>query len=135
MEYRSSNEIYLDTSFLIWLNQQTGKYENEEWMLDAFLFLLRKIALHGQIRLDKEDYLHQRFWRGMEGVFKYRFLTKSKKPRDIVLYRFMETVAHTEEWISKEGCYAAITDKGREFLAMPRKSQWNKILEYIWPES
>ncbi|RSL34650.1 hypothetical protein D7Z54_05810 [Salibacterium salarium] len=134
MEPYLSDDINLDASFLLWLNKQTDYLENEEWMLDAFLFALRKISRHNFIRLDKDFYLHRRFWKGMEFPFRYKLLTKRKKPGDFVLYHFIETVLITEEWIIKDSHYASITDKGEAFLCLPRKAQWNQILGYIWPQ-
>ncbi|RSL32069.1 hypothetical protein D7Z54_17900 [Salibacterium salarium] len=134
MEQYSSGEINLDASFLLWLNKQADYHENEEWMLDAFLFTLRKISLHKTIRLDRNQFLHRRFWKGMEYSFRYKLLTKSKKPADFVLYRFIETVLMTEEWINKDSFCVSITDKGEAFLRLSRKAQWNQILRYIWPQ-
>ncbi|MFD2704401.1 hypothetical protein [Salibacterium lacus] len=124
----------LNTSFLLWLNQQEHKQNNEEWMLDAFLFFLIKFSRHERIRLDNHYFLHQRFWKGMEDSLKYKLMSRRKKPKDIVLYQFMENVALVEGWIRKEETYAVVTEHGRKFLSLSRKNQWNRILGYIWPD-
>ncbi|MGY4690150.1 hypothetical protein [Salibacterium sp. K-3] len=135
MEYsRPPIEMDLNTSFLLWLNQQEDKRYNEEWMLDAFLFFLTKLSRHEQIRLDDHHFLHQRFWKGMEDALRYKLMNRRTKPKDIVFYQFIENVAYMEHWISKEEKYAYITPQGRDFLRMSRKAQWNRILGYIWPD-
>ncbi|SFP26344.1 hypothetical protein [Salibacterium halotolerans] len=134
---RSSNppkDFHLNTSFLMWLNQQEDKQKNEEWMLDVFLFFLTKFSRHESIRLDHHDFLHQRFWKGMEDVLEYQLMSRRKKPKDIVLYQFIENVALTENWIRKENNHAVMNEQGRQFLALTRKNQWNRILAYIWPD-
>ncbi|MFB4163463.1 hypothetical protein ACE1TI_06380 [Alteribacillus sp. JSM 102045] len=133
MDPQLKNSIHLDTSFLLWLNKQSGGHQ-EEWILDGFLFVLKKLSLHEQIRLDRDRHLHQRFWKGMEQVFQRHLLTKSKKPKDVFFYQFIETIAEEEGWIKKGRYYASITQSGREFLHLSRRAQWNHILGYIWPE-
>ncbi|SDH09000.1 hypothetical protein SAMN05192534_101577 [Alteribacillus persepolensis] len=122
----------LHTSFLMWLNQQTYA-EDEEWILERFLFVLKKIALHEQIRLDDNHNIHRRFWKGMEKAFCSHHLTKSTKPRDVFYYQFIERVLLDNHWIDKDEQRVYITKAGRRFLRQPRKQQWNNILQYIWP--
>lgn len=133
MNHQTNQAIYIETSFLLWLNKQSVTHQ-EEWMLKGFLFVLKKLSLHQQIRLDRDGHLHQRFWKGMEQVFQRQLLTKNKKPKDVFYYQFIETVAVNEGWIEKGSYYASITYHGRQFLDLPRQAQWNHILRYIWPE-
>ncbi|MFB5661625.1 hypothetical protein ACE4RR_07380 [Alteribacillus sp. HJP-4] len=115
------------------MNEQTGKRKGEEWILNSFLFFLRKLYIHKSIRIDQNGNLHRRFWKGMEGTLHFKLLQKHEKPGNILFYQFMEEVAHSENWIVIERDRAVLTENGIDFLKMPRSRQWNLILGYVWP--
>ncbi|WP_198508883.1 hypothetical protein [Bacillus sp. FJAT-44742] len=133
MKWEEDETITVDASLLLWLNEQADSQGQEELLYDSFLFFLRKIEMHETIRLDRDGFLHRRFWKGIEAALCYQLLSKHRRPGGISLYRFMEKVAEMEHFIVKEEGHARLSQQGKQFLQKKKPVQQSKILRYIWP--
>lgn len=121
----------INTDVVHWLNQKTKSSNHRVVLLDGFIFMLTKIKLQGSVRLVKENYFHQRFWKSLDKTLNYNLYRKKKKVT-VHLYDFYFAVSVSEGFLLIEDGKAKITNKGFEFLHLSSEEQLSFLLSKIW---
>ncbi len=122
----------LSTELFQWLNEQTDLNSSQVDLVDGFVFMLRKINLHGSIRLVNDKQIHPRFWRSHDRTFGYRLMSKKTKQKRAHLYQFYIDVAFAEGLVHTSGNQLIMTDAGKMYLHKKRDEQLDLLFTYIW---
>ncbi|WP_227936147.1 hypothetical protein [Alkalihalobacillus deserti] len=125
-------QVIVNTEMFQWLNEQTDLKSSQVDLVDGFIFMLKKISHHGNIRLIDERELHPRFWRSHDRTFGYGLMKRKSSRKQAHLYQFYVDVAFAENLVETDHDKLRLTFEGNRYLIKSKEEQLDLLFTYIW---
>ncbi|MFC0559833.1 hypothetical protein [Halalkalibacter alkalisediminis] len=124
--------VKVNTEMFQWLNEQTDLKSSQVDLVDGFIFMLKKINHHREIRLINERELHPRFWRSHDRTFGYGLMKPKSSRKQAHLYQFYVDVAFAEGLVERNYDKLVLTFVGSSYLLKNKEEQLDLLFSYIW---